>query len=97
MKNISNKTFENKQNFHEVNKERKQLKQELEKLSVNSGKVKEGLGIFEAEYKKELEESEVRAKEFKIADFGTLSEAKKSVNVSKNRIRRKNFRRSCSN
>jgi len=74
---------ENTHNFHGVSEDRKELKKEIKKLGANSGVAKEGLGVFDTEYKAELEEIEAKAKEFRISDFGTLGEAKKALRQQK--------------
>ncbi|MFZ2149539.1 MAG: AAA family ATPase [Minisyncoccia bacterium] len=81
---------ENNHNFHEISEERKGLKKELKKLGKNSSEAKEGLGAFEAEYKTELEEIEAKAKEFRVADFGTFGEAKKALREQKKDYEEKN-------
>ncbi len=81
---------ENKPNFHEISEERKGLKKELKKLGKNGSEAKEGLGAFEAEYKTELEEIEAKSKEFRVADFSTLSEAKKVLREQKKDYEEKN-------
>lgn len=80
---------ENNHNFHEISEERKGLKKDLKKLSGNSSEAKEGLGVFEAEYNEELEEIEAKAKEFRVADFGTFGEAKKVLRAQKTKYEEK--------
>ena len=69
-------SLKNKPNFHGVSEKRKELRKAVSELGDKSA-------IFDKHYKKPLEEANEQASEFKVADFGSLKEAKESLKKQK--------------
>ena len=72
---------ENKHNFHEIAEKRKELRKAIAELGDNDSLASNV--IFDKHYKKPLEEANEQASEFRVADFGSLTEAKEALKKQK--------------
>jgi len=66
----------NKPNFHEISEKRKELRKAIGELGDKGV-------IFNKHYKKPLEEANIQASEFRVADFGGLKKAKEALKKQK--------------
>lgn len=80
MEHVHNQTpensLENKTNFHEISEKRKELRKAIGELGDKNS-------IFEKHYKKPLKEVNEEAAKFRVANFGSLKEAKEALKKQK--------------